>query len=438
MTSRIPSAARPAVVGSVAAPPLAAKGLDLGGRISSLFHGVDLPQVPAQGLSSGGLKKLVDQTINHILGVQGPAGEQRVDGRPELTKLNQPFPAELLSKASKDWKSGIPVRSPAERAKLDLEMANAIRGVQASFATREGRPVERGQHAKNILSVTNGKLEVRKDLPADLQFGPFKAGGELRTIARFSNAPSSVSGDDQTARRGVALRFTDDKGHSQDLLLTTGTPGFLAKDGVAAVAAAKAEASGAVGLTGLTQEIGVGDTAKLIHAARSTGSKDESIAASTFFSRVPYQLGDYAVKFRLVPVTPESDGGIKGAHGEHQLTTDAQQRLKVGNIEYVLEAQFNRKPSDMADARIDWDSPYVPLGKIVIPQQSPSNETLQKNIEDVDKLSFQPWNRWDPKDDRSMLPLGDVNDARKAVYKASAENRGSGGLQNLRCPMGYG
>lgn len=436
MTSRIPTAPRPPGVSSVGPASAAPRGLDLGGRIQNLFGKIDLPKVPAQGLSGGGFKKLVDGAINNLLGVEGPAGEQRVDGRPALARLKEPFPTELLTRASKDWKSGIPVRSPAERAKLDAEMAKAIRGVQASFAAKEGRGIERGQHAKNILSVTDGKLQVRGDLPPELQFGPFKAGGELRTIARFSNAPSSVAGDDESARRGVAFRFTDDKGHSQDLLLTTGSPGFLAKDGVAAVAAATAETQGARGLAGLTQQLGVGDTAKLIHAARSTASKDQSIAAATFFSRVPYQLGDYAVKFRLVPVT--ADGAIKGPKGVDQLLTDAQERLKVGDITYVLEAQFNRKPSDMADARIDWDSPYVPLGKIVIPQQNPSAEATKKTMEDVDNLSFKPWNRWDPDDDRSMKPLGDVNEARKAVYEASSENRGSGGVQNRRCPMGHG
>jgi hypothetical protein len=440
MTMRLPTNPLRSAVANVAnvasTASTARAGLDLGGRIQNLFGKLDLPKVPVHGLSNGGFKKLIDQAAQKLLGVDGPAGEQRVEGGPALARLNAPFPTDVLGQASKDWKSGVPVRSPEERKRLDADMANAIREVQQTFATKENRPLERGQHAKSILNVTNARLQVRGDLPAELQFGPFKAGGDLRTIVRFSNAPSSVAGDDDTARRGIALRFTDDQGHAQDLLLTTGTPGFLAKDGVAAVAAARAEAQGAKGLANLAKELGPADTAKLLLAAKSTGSKDESIAASTFFSRVPYQLGDYAVKFRLVPLA--KDDGIKGPHGDDQLTTDAQQRLKIGDITYVLEAQFNKKPSDMADARIDWDSPYVALGKVVIPQQDPSPEAAKKTAEDVEKLSFKPWNRWDENDDRALKPLGDVNDARKAVYKASSEARGSGGINNMRCPMGHG
>ena len=79
----------------------------------------------------------------------------------------------------------------------------------------------------------------------------------------------------------------------------------------------------------------------------------------------------------------------------------------------------------------------MPLGKIVIPQQAPTDAQMKAMIDDVDDLSFKPWNRWDPNDDRAMKPLGDVNEARKAVYEASSTNRGSG-VQNMRCPMGYG
>ena len=151
-------------------------------------------------------------------------------------------------------------------------------------------------------------------------------------------------------------------------------------------------------------------------------------------------IGWVPVRLPWAPAPGRRRGGLVRpfSKSDNQLSTDAQQRLKVGDITYVLEAQFNKKPSDMGDARIDWDSPYVAVGRIVIPQQAPSAEAKKKTTEDVEKLSFKPWNRWDENDDRSMKPLGDVNEARKAVYKASSEARGSGGVNNHKCPMGYG
>jgi len=412
------------------------KPLELGDRIGALFGGAKTPSVSVPSAPKGGLGDALGKLTQRLLGLEGPRGPQHVDGAGAVARLNAPFPTDILAGASKNWQSGIPVRTPEERAKLNAEMAKAITDVQTAFAKKENRELERGQHAKAPFAVPNARFEVRPDLPKELQVGPFQPGADWRTLIRFSNAPSSVQGDDDSARRGIALRFTDDQGKAQDLLLTTGTPQFLAKDGVAAVTAAKAEASGALGLAELTKKLGPKDAAQLIYQARSTGEKDVSLAGSTYFSRVPFQMGDYAVKFRLVPVT--QDRGIKGPKGDDQLQTDMQNRLKVGDVEYILEAQFNRNPADMADARIDWDSPYVALGKITIPQQDLSSETVKKGVETMDGLSFKPWNRWDNDDDRVMKPLGDVNEARKAVYEASSQNRGSGGLNDKRCPMGYG
>lgn len=425
-------------VGSVAELQKAGpRGLDLGARLEGLFGSTKLPAIqPPKVSSPSGFGDALSKLTGRLLGVDGPHGQQKADGTAALARLNAPFPNDVLAAATKNWKQGIPVRSPEERAKLNAEFAKAITDVQTTFAKKEDRDVERGQHAKSPFAVPNARFEVRPDLPKELQFGAFTAGADHRTLIRFSNAPSSVGSDGESARRGIALRFTDDKGHSQDLLLTTGSPAFLAKDGVAAVTAAKAEASGAAGLAEMAKKLGPKDAAKLIYAARTTDSKDESLAAATYFSRVPYQMGDYAVKFRLVPVA--KDATLKGPKGDNQLTTDMQNRLKVGDVEYVLEAQFNRNPADMADARIDWDSPYVAIGKITIPQQDVSTETAKKGIATMDDLSFKPWNRWSDDDDRVMRPLGDVNEARKAVYEASSANRGSGPANNHRCPMGYG
>jgi len=411
--------------------------LDFGARVHDAFRGADLPGLPlAPRLGADGIQHLAEAAAYRLLGVPGPPGERRVAGGPALARLNAPFPTEILAQASTEWERGIPKRSAMERAALNGDMEHTIRVVQSTFAEKGDGQIRRGQHAKGVLAVTNAQLSVKADLPKELQVGPFQAGASLRTLIRFSNAPSSVQADGASQRRGIALRFTDDKGHSQDLLMTTGSPAFLAKDGPAAVAAAKAEASGALGLAGLVGHSGLGDTARLLLAAKTTENHDQSLASATFFSRVPYQLGDYAAKFRLVPV--ETDGAIRGGGGPDQLTSDATARLSKGDVVYVLEAQFNRNPADMADARVDWDSAYVPLGKVVIPRQDLSNGGAQKAIETMDGLSFSPWNRWDDKDDRAMRPVGDVNEARKAIYTASSENRGSGGVNNHKCPMGYG
>jgi hypothetical protein len=81
-------------------------------------------------------------------------------------------------------------------------------------------------------------------------------------------------------------------------------------------------------------------------------------------------------------------------------------------------------------------SPSVALGKVVIPRQDLNDETVKKGVDTMDGLSFKPCNRWDERQRRSGADAGDVNDARKAVYEASSKNRGSGGVNDHRCPIG--
>ena len=171
------------------------------------------------------------------------------------------------------------------------------------------------------------------------------------------DAPSRPSSEPALERRFAVLLSDDESGRpkfSRDAILTD-LPLLMQSSGLtlehSETTAASCAPSRASRTRARARRAHAGDRRgrhrEVDPRGAATGSKDESIAVSTFFGRVPYQLGDYAVKFRLVPVTV--DGSIKGAKGDNQLLNDARERLKSGEITYVLEAQFNRKPSDMAE-----------------------------------------------------------------------------------------
>lgn len=323
-----------------------------------------------------------------------------------------------------------------DQAARDVENAATINEVQRHFAPESGE-LQRGQHAKGLYATTRAELRVADNLPPELSFGPFKPGAVLRTAVRFSNAASATESDQEAGRQGLALKITDDKGRTQDILTTTGAAEFLAEDGPSALAAARAEMKGPLGVLGLAADIGPIDAFKLVYAAKTTATEGKSVAGQVFHSRVPFQLGDYAVKFRLVPVTGLDEPFQ--ADGPNARTEDVQKRLENGPITYKLQVQG--KPSDVSldDAREKWaGTSYVTIGEVVIPPEPRNDAALRRDQEGINKLSFSPFNRWDSEDDRALKPLGNVNETRRKVYEASAAARGSGGPESKKCPFGFG
>lgn len=166
-------------------------------------------------------------------------------------------------------------------------------------------------------------------------------------------------------------------------------------------------------------------------------NEGRSVAGQVFHSRVPFQLGDYAVKFRLVPATG-LDEPLQ-VQGPNARTEDFQRRLEKGPVTYKLQVQG--KPADVSldDARERWDgTSYVTIGEVVIPSEPRNDAALRADRDGINKLSFSPFNRWDADDDRALKPLGNVNETRRKVYEASAEARGSGGPAAAKCPFGFG
>ena len=288
-----------------------------------------------------------------------------------------------------------------------------------------------------LYGTTRAELRVADDLPPGLAFGPFRAGAVLRTAVRYSNAASKTESDLVPGRQGLALKITDDQGHTQDLLTTTGAAEFLAENGAAAIAAAKAEMKGPLGIIGLAVKIGVLNAARLVYAAKSTANHGKSVPGQMLFSRVPYQLGEFAVKFRLVPVGDVDEPWL--GEGQHARTDDIRRRLDTGPLVYNLQVQGKPEQVSLDDAREEWSgTAYVTLAQLVIPRQPRNDAAQDLDQVGVNKLSFSPFHRWDDKDDRALKPLRDVNATRKAVYEASAKARGSGGADTVRCPYGFG
>jgi hypothetical protein len=348
----------------------------------------------------------------------------------------------VIKSWSTAWKQALRPRSAETDKALAEEAKETIAGIQDIVKKDQGQ-VYRAQHAKALYATTAATFKVSDNLPPELARGPFKPGSELRAIVRLSNVSGHVSSDDEPDLRGIGIRLTDDVtgkggGHVQDFLMNTSVE-FMAKDAKDTLAGARAREKGAKGLPGLIADMGLFDAIALIRKTKSVKSKDVSLAAHSFWTRTPFQLGEHAVKYRLVPVDANTNKALTG-DGFDELKDDLQARLQKGPVKYLLQVQGfkDEKSTPMEDARVAWnDSPFITVGELTLPKIDSSNpEKGQRAVRDeVDKLAFSPFNTWTPDD---MTPLGEINSIRKAAYDASAEGRGVVKGTGARCPFGFG
>jgi len=140
-----------------------------------------------------------------------------------------------------------------------------------------------------------------------------------------------------------------------------------------------------------------------------------SLATKRFFSAVPIQCGPYAVRFSFTPVAPEDGEAPPGSYAEELAA-----RLRRGPVAYELALQFfvDEQHTPIEDASIDWDSPYVTVGKLTIAQQDATGERGTKLAERGEALAFDPWHAL-----VEHRPLGGMMRARKHAYFASTKTR---------------
>ena len=138
-----------------------------------------------------------------------------------------------------------------------------------------------------------------------------------------------------------------------------------------------------------------------------------------YWSTTPYLFGPgRAVKYHVRPAVAATH---PPAHLTDTYLTDAlRQRLAQGEAIFEFTVQFQTDPKTMPieDASVEWserESPYIPLARIRIPKQAVDGADMESRCEST---SFNPWHSLP-----AHRPLGNMNRARKDIYKALAAFR---------------
>ena len=303
-------------------------------------------------------------------------------------------------------------------------LAADIRRVQDTLEEMSGAPaILRAFHAKLLLGVTNARLHVLPGIPERFRIGPFQPGAELPATVQLSNASGVKQADSRRDMRGAAVRIKVSDRESQDLLMTN-FPVSHARNARQFVASAVALAgSKLMLLPRLIMSVGLAETIRMLrNLSQATGRPVASLALETYWSRGAILWGDAGpVRYLVRPAAGTPTVPVPANPSPDYLRHEIASRLEQGDIafELCLQPYVDEQRTPIEDASVEWlesVSPPVPIATLTLPRQR-----VISNDPEINRLAFSPWIA-----SATFRPLGNLQRARLAVYRASAEHRGAG------------
>jgi hypothetical protein len=307
----------------------------------------------------------------------------------------------------------------------ETALIHEIVTVSCAMLRRMYQPGEfrRDAHAK-AHGCVKAEFVVESELPADLQYGVFKAGASYDALIRFSTAPPEVQSDEKPHVRGMAIKLLGVQGEklleneksaqTQDFLLINSSFFFSPniedyREFTRDFEGAKRSAQWRYIPWHLRQ---------MYLLVKMKYVPMDNPLTSRYWSAVPYKLGPAtAVKYSAVPsnLSPnrrrDSPDCLRERMAAHLKTNDAW-------FDFAVQLQKNPYTMPVEDSSKEWDeeeSPFIKVATIRIPKQTFNSEA---QVEFAENLSFTPWHSLP-----EHQPLGGMNRVRKAVYEASSSLR---------------
>nr|WP_235676920.1 catalase family protein [Mycolicibacterium porcinum] len=297
----------------------------------------------------------------------------------------------------------------------------------------------RDAHAKSH-AILRGELNVNPDLPEVLAQGIFAAQRSYPVIARISTTSGVLRSDKNRGVRGLGIKAIgvhgeramkdpqDQQNVTQDFVLVTHEE-FLFAD---------AHAYRTLGMLSATLLARLSDNAmwavsELLGALKKIrlpipenlavfAAPNRPILGETFFSSAPIRFGDYVARFKYEPTSPEvkalADQTLPRNPGQDEHRDLIMAFFEKNSAEYTFSVQLclDTKTMPIEDATKRWESPYLPVAKVVFPRQNPYSALRRAYGDDV--LSFNSWRGLE-----AHRPLGSINRLKLKVYEASSDFR---------------
>jgi hypothetical protein len=220
--------------------------------------------------------------------------------------------------------------------------------------------------------------------------------------------------------RGAALKLTLPDGEPHDLLMTS-FPVSHARDARQFVEfALLASGDKATFPARLAEHFGQDETRRMLANLRQGMRGSTSLALERFWSRGAVLWAGAPVRFQLQPEASNTPAPTVLADTPDALHDEFASRLAAGPVRYRLALQryVDEQKTPIEDGSVEWteqDSPPIIVATIIIPQQESTDEAAVAEADQVERMSFNPWNA-----PAEFRPLGNLNRARKTVYGMSA------------------
>jgi hypothetical protein len=292
-------------------------------------------------------------------------------------------------------------------------------------------PMLRGQHAK-AHGCVDATLTVDANLPAALRRGVFATPAQFRSIVRFSNGDSMVKADRDKDVRGMAIKLLgvpgptllDDTASAatQDFLLIN-HPTLMARNVLTYADLLKRANSGnQVSLLTFFLSLNLADwelrglTTLFAMVSHTTANPLEV----RYWSTTPYLLGEQAVKYSARPCHAPASQVIPSGAGDDYLREALTGSLRTGSacFELLVQVQTDPRAMPIEDPSVEWSETTAPFHKVATLEIPSQQVDAPGRAQACEKLSYTPWHAL-----TAHRPLGGINRARKAVYKAIATMR---------------
>jgi hypothetical protein len=329
----------------------------------------------------------------------------------------------MISGSAKPLGLGEESVPPGEAAGIEKIVA-----IHLSVTDPNEKPVvPRGQHMK-AHGCVKARFEVAADLSAELRHGVFAEPRAFDAYIRFSNGKGW---DDRLAdAHGMAIKLVGVPGEklledekdatTQDFVLIDNPVFFIRNvaDYVPFMEDFRNLKSPGLSMGKVAAGLKLlfsGDYKwKLLRIAGS--KKPDSPLRTTYWSTTPSKLGDDAVKYRATP-------DLAGAPPVHPVDSPDKLRLAMvdhlkaheARFDFFVQVQTDAVAMPVEDPTVEWGAPFRKVATIRIPAQefdTPERKSFGEN------LSFTPWHGLP-----AHRPLGGINRARKAIYRAISKQR---------------
>jgi hypothetical protein len=272
-------------------------------------------------------------------------------------------------------------------------------------------------HAK-MHGCVKATFTVLNDIPTNYQYGFMVPGKSYDAWIRLSNGSVTVVHDKKPDLRGMSIKLINVRGEmleqdhqlpqSHDFLLVS-YPILMSPKVKDFVKNVKAVCNGTLGVILFSLNPFNWTTVyRTLQSLKKTGN----MFSLKYYSVSPYRLGtpEQAVKYAAFPAE-----GLKSStntNDKNFLRERMKHDLAVNPVYYDFMIQFQEDPAKMPieNVCVEWKSPWYKVARIEIHQQNFDTAEINAFGEN---LSYSPWHAH-----KENQPLGGINRARKAAYKA--------------------